>query len=283
MDLWFSEYHNDSVKLSINVEKQIIHETSEYQQIDLFESKEFGRMLVLNGQLITTDKDEFFYSEMMVHVAMATRPPVKKVLVIGGCDGGVLKELEKYDQITQIDVVDLDERVIELTKEYFSFAKESFEDPRVNLFIQDGLRYVRVTKEKYDLIIVDSADPFGINENLFTREFYGNCYSALNENGLLISQQANGFYEEDIEAMQHIQEKLASVFPLNRVYYTMIPSYASGYLLFGFSSKGVDPITSSDFDAWSEKQIATKYYNPGMHQQAFNLPNYLKELLDHEA
>lgn len=283
MDLWLSDYHNEGVKLSIKVESQLYQERSEYQQIDIFESNEFGRMLTLDGQLITTDKDEFFYSEMMVHVAMATNSEIKKVLVLGGCDGGVLKELEKYDTITQIDVVELDERVIEVSKQYLAYSKQSFADSRVRLFIQDGLRYVRVTKEVYDLIIVDSADPFGINESLFTKEFYGNCYKALADNGILISQQANGFYQEDLEALVHIRRTVASVFPINEVYMTSVPSYAAGYLLFGFSSKQIDPLLDLDIASWSNKNITTHFYNPMIHQGAFYLPTYIKEFLEHET
>lgn len=283
MDLWLSDYHNEGVKLSIKVESQLYQERSEYQQIDIFESNEFGRMLTLDGQLITTDKDEFFYSEMMVHVAIATNSEIKKVLVLGGCDGGVLKELEKYDTITQIDVVELDERVIEVSKQYLAYSKQSFADSRVRLFIQDGLRYVRVTKEVYDLIIVDSADPFGINESLFTKEFYGNCYKALADNGILISQQANGFYQEDLEALAHIRRTVASVFPINEVYMTSVPSYAAGYLLFGFSSKQIDPLLDLDIALWSNKNITTHFYNPMIHQGAFYLPTYIKEFLEHET
>lgn len=283
MDLWLSDYHNEGVKLSIKVESQLYQERSEYQQIDIFESSEFGRLLTLDGQLITTDKDEFFYSEMMVHVAMAANVQIKKVLVLGGCDGGVLKELEKYDTVTQIDVVELDERVIEVSKQYLAYSKQSFADPRVRLFIQDGLRYVRVTKEIYDLIIVDSADPFGINESLFTKEFYGNCYNALSENGILISQQANGFYQEDLDALAHIRRTVASVFPINEVYMTSVPSYAAGYLLFGFSSKQIDPLVNLNIEKWSDKQITTHFYNPMIHQGAFYLPTYIKEFLENET
>ncbi|MFV0557821.1 MAG: polyamine aminopropyltransferase [Enterococcus sp.] len=278
MDLWVSDYHNDGVKFSVRVDKQLVHEQTDYQQIDIFQSKELGQILVLDGQLLTTDKDEFFYSEMMVHVAMATIPPVKKVLVIGGCDGGVLKELQKYDQITQIDVVELDQRVVEICQENLSFANQSFCDSRVNLYVQDGLRYVRVTKEIYDLIIVDSANPFGINENHFTYEFYGNCFNILSEQGILITQQSNGFYTEDTEAMQYVQDKLAKVFSVNEVYQTVLPSYVAGHMLLGFSSKGIHPLTDRD-DTWDEKGISTKYYNSKIHEHAFSLPTYLNELI----
>ncbi|WP_207941517.1 spermidine synthase [Enterococcus sp. DIV2402] len=279
MDLWFSEYHQDGVKLSINVDREIVSCQSDYQNIALFDSKEFGRILTLDGQLINTEKDEFFYSEMMVHVPMAVQPTIKDVLVIGGCDGGVLRELEKYESIETIDVVELDEQAIQICQEYFPKNQETFSDERITLYFQDGLKFVRGKEDAYDLVIVDTANPFGVNESLFTREFYGNCYKALREEGTLISQHANGFYEEDEEAFRHIRQRLTSVFPINKLYLSSVPSYAAGYLLFGYSAKTADPEKDVQIDVWENQGIRTRYYNTDVHRGAFCLPNYIKELL----
>ena len=279
MDLWFSEYHQDGVKLSINVDREIVSCQSDYQNIGLFDSKEFGRILTLDGQLINTEKDEFFYSEMMVHVPMAVQPTIKDVLVIGGCDGGVLRELEKYESIETIDVVELDEQAIQICQEYFPKNQETFSDERITLYFQDGLKFVRGKEDAYDLVIVDTANPFGVNESLFTREFYGNCYKALRGEGTLISQHANGFYEEDEEAFRHIRQRLTSVFPINKLYLSSVPSYAAGYLLFGYSAKTADPEKDVQIDVWENQGIRTRYYNTDVHRGAFCLPNYIKELL----
>jgi spermidine synthase len=279
MDLWFSEYHQDGVKLSINVDREIVSCQSDYQNIALFDSKEFGRILTLDGHLINTEKDEFFYSEMMVHVPMAVQPTIKDVLVIGGCDGGVLRELEKYESIETIDVVELDEQAIQICQEYFPKNQETFSDERITLHFQDGLKFVRGKEDAYDLVIVDTANPFGVNESLFTREFYGNCYKALREEGTLISQHANGFYEEDEEAFRHIRQRLTSVFPINKLYLSSVPSYAAGYLLFGYSAKTADPEKDVQIDVWENQGIRTRYYNTDVHRGAFCLPNYIKELL----
>ncbi|MDO4813535.1 MAG: polyamine aminopropyltransferase [Gemella sp.] len=281
MDLWFSEFHQDGVKLSINVEREVYSEKSEYQHISVLESKEYGRVLALDGELITTEKDEFFYSEMMVHVPMNTMANIRNVLVIGGLDGGVLTELEKYPTIHSIDVVELDQRAVEVCQEYLPESKIAFQDKRVNLYIQDALKFVRYRENTYDLIIVDSANPFGLNEGLFTREFYGNCYNALTEQGILLSQQANAFYEEDVTAMRHISDRLKAVFPVNTVYFTSVPSYAAGYLLVGFSSKGIHPEESSGLA--TRLGIKTQYYNDEIHRGAFYLPNYIKEKLENES
>ena len=279
MDLWFSEYHQDGVKLSINVDREIVSCQSDYQNIALFDSKEFGRILTLDGQLINTEKDEFFYSEMMVHVPLAVQPTIKDVLVIGGCDGGVLRELEKYASIETIDVVELDEQAIQICQEYFPKNQETFSDERITLYFQDGLKFVRGKEDAYDLVIVDTANPFGVNESLFTREFYGNCYKALRAEGTLISQHANGFYEEDEEAFRHIRQRLTSVFPINKLYLSSVPSYAAGYLLFGYSAKTANPETDVQSEAWEKQAIRTRYYNTDVHRGAFCLPNYIKELL----
>ena len=229
--------------------------------------------------LFRSEKDEFFYSEMMVHVPLAVQPTIKDVLVIGGCDGGVLRELEKYESIETIDVVELDEQAIQICQEYFPKNQETFSDERITLYFQDGLKFVRGKEDAYDLVIVDTANPFGVNESLFTREFYGNCYKALREEGTLISQHANGFYEEDEEAFRHIRQRLTSVFPINKLYLSSVPSYAAGYLLFGYSAKTADPEKDVQIDVWENQGIRTRYYNTDVHRGAFCLPNYIKELL----
>lgn len=282
MDLWFSELHQEDVKLSINVSRVIHTEQTEYQHIAVLDSKEYGRILALDGELITTEKDEYFYSEMMAHVPLSANPNIKNVLVIGGCDGGVLCELEKYKSIENIDVVELDQRLVEICQEYLPETRECFDDTRVSLYIQDALKFVRHRENIYDLIIVDSANPFGLNESLFTREFYGNCYNALTDQGILLSQQVNGFYNDDVRAFKHVMERLKAVFPINEPYMISVPSYAAGYILAGFSSKGIRPEINYNEVRLEREHIATTYYNLPLHQGAFALPNYLKELMTHD-
>ena len=181
MELWFSERHTKGVKFSIKVDRQLFTGHSEFQRIDIFDSKEFGRFLALDGYMMLTEKDEFIYHEMIVHVPMAVHPNVKKVLVIGAGDGGVIRELCRYETIETIDMVEIDELVVEVSKKYLPTTACCFDDPRLNIYYQDGLKFVRTKENEYDLIIVDSTDPFGPGEGLFTKEFYGNCFKALNE------------------------------------------------------------------------------------------------------
>ncbi len=213
MDLWFSEYHTKNVKLSIKVNRQLHSEQSDFQRIDVFESEEFGRFLTLDGYMMLTEKDEFIYHEMIVHVPMAVNPDIKRVLVIGAGDGGVLRELTRYESVEQIDIAEIDERVVEVCKEYLPATACGFNDKRVNVFYQDGLKFVRRCENKYDLIIVDSTDPFGPGEGLFTKEFYGNCCNALTEAGIMVNQCESPFYSEDRIAMQRAHKRIVESFP----------------------------------------------------------------------
>lgn len=278
-DLWYSEYHSPDVRFSIRVSAQLLNEQSDYQHICVYESPEFGRFLTLDGVLMLTERDEFIYHEMITHVPMAVNPDVRDVLVIGAGDGGVARELSKYKGIEHIDIVEIDHRVVEVCQIYLPLTACGFQDPRVTLHFADGLKFVRHTQKKYDLIIVDSTDPSGPGEVLFTKEFYGSCFSALTERGMLINQHESPFYSEDARAMQSAHKRILSVFPVSRVYQAHIPTYPSGHWLFGFASRGLTPIRDLNAAAWNALGINTRYYNTNLHRGAFYLPNYVEEVL----
>ena len=279
MELWFSEPHTKDVKLSIRINKQLHSEQSEYQRIDVFESPEFGRFLTLDGLMMLTEKDEFIYHEMITHVAMASNPDIKNILVIGAGDGGTVRELTRYDSIENIDMVEIDERVVEVSREFLPVTACRLDDPRVHIFYDDGLRFVRRKENLYDLIIVDSTDPFGPGDGLFTSEFYGNCFSALTEKGILVNQHESPYYAEDAKAMQRAHRRIKEFFDICRVYQVHIPTYPSGHWLFGFASKNIDPL-NADAEKWNALGIKTKYYNTELHKGCFAIPNYVKELLE---
>ncbi|MDE5859895.1 MAG: polyamine aminopropyltransferase [Oscillospiraceae bacterium] len=279
MDLWFSEPHTKNVKMSIRVNRQLHSEESEYQRIDVFESPEFGRFLTLDGLMMLTEKDEFIYHEMITHVAMASNPDIKNVLVIGAGDGGTVRELTRYGTIENIDMVEIDERVVKVCREFLPQTACKLDDPRVNIFYDDGLRFVRGNENCYDLIIVDSTDPFGPGEGLFTSEFYGNCHNALTEKGILVNQHESPYYNEDAKAMQRAHRRIREFFDICRVYQAHIPTYPSGHWLFGFASRGIDPLTA-DADRWNSLGITTGYYNTDLHKGCFAIPNYVKKLLE---
>ena len=279
MELWFTEYHSPDVKMSIRTDKQLYCGKSEFQRIDVFESPEFGRFLTLDGLMMLTEKDEFIYHEMITHVAMAANPDVKNVLVIGAGDGGTIRELTRYESIEHIDMVEIDEEVVRVCREYLPQTASKLSDPRVTIYFEDGLRFVRTKADLYDLIIVDSTDPFGPGEGLFTSEFYGNCYNALTADGILINQHESPYYKEDAAAMQRAHKRIREFFPICRVYQAHIPTYPSGHWLFGFASKTVDPL-ALDEERWNGLGLKTRYYNTELHKGCFAIPNYVKELLE---
>ncbi len=279
MEFWFSEKHTPNVQISIRVDKQLYSGKSEFQRIDVFESPEFGRFLTLDGYMMLTEKDEFIYHEMITHVPMAVHPDVKKVLVIGAGDGGVIRELVRYPEIESIDMVEIDSLVVEVCKQYLPQTACRFDDPRLTIHYEDGLRFVRFKENEYDLIIVDSTDPFGPGEGLFTKEFYGNCCKALKDDGILINQHESPFYPDDAHACQRAHKNIVKTFPIAKVYQAHIPTYPSGHWLFGFASTKYHPLRDLNENRWNMRSLKCRYYTTMLHKGAFYIPAYVEELL----
>ena len=274
MELWFSDYHTDKVKMSVKVEKQLFGEQTDFQRIDVFDSKEFGRFISSDGSIV--------FDEMIVHVPMAVHPNVRHVLVIGGGDGGVARELSYYKEIEEIDVVEPDEVFVDVCKKFFPDNARGLDDPRVRVFYADGLRILRSKNDQYDLIINDAIDPLGHTAGLFTKEFYGNCYRALKEDGIMVYQHGSPFYDEDEDTCRAMHRKASHSFPISRVYQAHIPTCASGYWLFGFTSKKYHPLTDLNVERWKERNIKTWYYTTNLHKGAFMLPRYVEDMLEEE-
>ncbi len=282
MNFWFTEMHTDNVKLSIRVDNQLFTGSSDFQRIDVFESIEFGRFLTSDGTVIFSEQDEFIYDEMIVHVPMAVHPRVKNVLVIGGGDGGVARELSYYEEIERIDVVEPDELFVDVCRRFFPDNACGLDDKRVVLHYRDGLRFLRGKVNEYDLIINDSTDPLGHTAGLFTKEFYGSCYRALKEDGIMVYQHGSPFYDEDEDSCRTMHRKAFRSFPISRVYQAHIPTCASGYWLFGFASKKYHPLNDFDAARWNARGIRTWYYTSNLHTGAFMLPKYVEDLLEEE-
>ena len=282
MELWYSEFHTGNVKLSVRINRQLFSGESEFQRIDVFDSDEFGRFLSSDGSIVFSEKDEFVYDEMIVHVPMAVHPHVKKVLVIGGGDGGVARELGYYDEIEQIDVVEPDRVFVEVCKEFFPDNACGLSDERVTVYYEDGLKFLRMKHDEYDLIINDAIDPLGHTAGLFTKEFYGSCYKALKEDGIMVYQHGSPFYDEDKEECMKMHRKAFRAFPVSRVYQAHIPTCSSGYWLFGFASKKYHPLNNLRVKEWKKLHIKTRYYTTNLHRGAFMLPKYLEDMLEDE-
>ncbi len=280
MDLWYTENHTDDVKFSIRIKEQIYHDKSPFQDIDFFTSEEFGTFFTLDGLMMVTEKDEFIYHDMISHVPMAVNPEIKNVLVIGGGDGGTVRELTRYKSIENIDMVEIDEMVVKACREYLPLTSSKLDDSRVNLFFEDGVAFIERKKKEYDLIIIDSTDPIGPGEGLFTKSFYTNCYLALKDNGILINQHESPYYDRDKKNMNRAHKRIKETFEIAEVYEFHMPTYPSGHWLFGFASKKFHPLKDLNEKAWKLNELETKYYNLELHKGAFALPNYVKKALD---
>jgi spermidine synthase len=282
LDLWYSEYHADDVRLSIKVDRHIASEQSPFQRIDFFDSETMGRFFTLDGLMMVTEKDEFSYHDMICHPAFAVNPDIKTVLIIGGGDGGTAREVARYKTVRRIDMVEIDERVVRLCQQYLPQTADVLaSDPRVQLYFEDGLEFVKRAQDaSYDLILVDSTDPIGPGEGLFTYEFYLDCYRVLNAPGILVNQHESPYYDRDVRRMMRAHAKLAGTFPVARVYEFHMPTYPSGHWLFGFASKGLDPVKDVKAAQWNALGLKTRYYNTDLHTAAFALPSYVNEYLE---
>lgn len=282
MELWYTENQTENVNFSMKVKEHIYSAQSEFQKIDIIDTYEFGRVLVIDNWTMVTEKDEFIYHEMITHVAMATKPDVKNVLVIGAGDGGTVRELTRYKTIENIDMVEIDELVVKASLEHLNFTSCNLGDERVNLYYKDGIEWVKDKEGIYDLIIVDSTDPIGPGEGLFSVEFYNNCYRALKEDGILINQCESPYYPQNSKEMKRSFNKLKNIFNIAKCYQYHMPTYPSGHWMFCFASKKLDPLRDANLEKWEALNIKTKYYNNVLHYGSFALPTYVREMLKEE-
>ena len=280
MELWYTENQTDNVKFSMKVKEHLYSDKSNFQKIDVLDTYEFGKVLVIDNWTMITEKDEFIYHEMITHVPMSVNPDIKNVLVIGAGDGGTVRELTRYNTIEKIDMVEIDKMVVDVAKKYLPFTSNKLDDSRVNLYFEDGIKFVKGKENLYDLIIVDSTDPIGPGEGLFTKEFYTDCYTALTSKGILINQCESPYYPNNAKEMTRSFSKLNEIFNICEAYQYHIPTYPSGHWMFCFASKTLHPIKDLDAAYWNSLGLETKYYNTDLHLGAFALPNYVKKLLN---
>ena len=280
MELWFTEVHNQNSKSSMRVKEHLLSIESPFQKIDVLETYEYGRVLVIDGFTMLTEKDEYIYHEMIVHVPMAVNPEAKRILVIGGGDGGTLRELIKYPAIEKIDFVEIDEMVVDISRDFLPFVHCGFDDHRIEFYYEDGVEFVKNKENIYDLIIVDSTDPIGPGEGLFTEEFYKDAFKSLKEDGILVNQCESVYFKEDRSEFKRAIGKLKRIFPKAYAYQAHIPTYPSGHWLFGFASKKYHPIEDQRVFKWQDFNIDTKYYNENLHKGAFYLPTYIQQIIE---
>ncbi len=278
---WFKEdLYGAAITQWLGVDKLIYKGRSKYQNILLFENNSLGRVLALDGIVQTTEKDEFIYHEMIVHVPMFSHPDPKKVLIIGGGDGGAAEEVLKHPSVESVVMVDIDGKVIELAKKYLrKICRRAFEDNRLTLIVDDGVKYVNNTDERFDVIIVDSPDPIGPGKVLFTKKFYQSLYNILNKRGIISRQTGSTFFQGN--ELPQAYRIFKQVFPLNSVYVAAIPTYIGGFFSFVLSGKGIKswPNLSVLKRRFSKAGIKTDYYTPDVHKASFVLPPYIQRRL----
>ncbi len=275
--LWFTELHGKDYGITIKINKVLKSIQTKFQKLDVYETEGFGKLLTLDDLVMVTERDEFIYHEMIVHVPLFCHKLPETVLVIGGGDGGTVREILKHKTVKHIDMVEIDEEVVKAAKEFFPTLSSELDNPKVNLHFKDGVKFVQNIQNVYDIIIIDSTDPINIGEGLFTTEFYKNCFNALKENGILTNQSESPFHNQDW--VENIYKKLNKVFPIVKMYIAAVPTYPSGVWSFAFCSKNTNPIDDFKKERFKEYNLKLKYYNDEIHKGSFAVPNFAKELI----
>lgn len=279
MEFWLTEKHTAGYSVNWKCSETVYSEQTELQQLAIVKTDEFGQALVLDGVIQTTERDEFIYHEMMAHPALMSHPQPVSALVIGGGDGGTVKEIIKHETIKQVDLVEIDEKVIWASREFLPEISCGLSDSRVNIFVEDGLKFIKRKQSYYDVVFIDSSDPVGPAVELFGDSFYRDVYSALKEDGIMVAQTESPQFNTELLAEVH--KTIKGIFPTTRTYLTSIASYIGGFFTFTMGSKKYDPLEAA-VDKEKLKDMNLKYYNADIHKACFALPNFIGELFEEE-
>ena len=273
MELWYTEKQTDAFGITAKIKQSLVTEKTDYQDLAIIETEQFGRMLVLDGMVMTTVKDEFVYHEMVAHPVLNTHPNPKHVLIVGGGDGGVVREVLKHQAVEKVVLVDIDGKVIEYSKRFLPEIAGALDNPRVEVIVNDGFLHIHEHKNSYDVIMVDSTEPVGPAVQLFERGFYQGIYEALTMDGIFVAQTDNPWFKGDL--IRKVYKDVKEIFPIVRVYCANIPTYPSGLWTFTIGSKTYDPLQCNEAQM---SELETKYYTPRLHKAAFVLPKFVEDL-----
>lgn len=277
MNLWFEE--NDGIglesSLRIRIKSTLCHFKSDFQEIAVLETAGMGKMLVLDGIIMLTEFDEFAYHEMIAHVPLCVHPHPRRVLVIGGGDGGTVREVLKHPLVEEVHLCEIDKKVVEVSKKYLPFVASRLDDPRVTIFYEDGAQFVAHRQHTYDVIITDSSDPIGPATVLFQKKYFQNIHNILRDEGIAVNQCESFYYHSDF--IRKIFQFLPDIYKETSYYYTLVPTYPSGTIGFNFCSKKHGP---EDIDLKHYKALTDlRYYTPSIHHASFCLPRFMKSRL----
>lgn len=272
MELWVTEYQTPSLGFSCKVSETLRVEDTPFQHLSVVRTEQFGKMLLLDGMVQTTEIDEYIYHEMISLIALNSHPRPENVLIIGGGDGGTLREVVRHPLVKKGILVEIDERVVQASRDFFPMLSASFDEAKSELLIADGIEYIRDNKNSFDLVIVDSTEPVGPAVELFSKGFYQDVYEALKDDGMLVAQSESPFFNQDVIRMAY--GGIKGIFPITKLYLASIPTYPSGLWSFTIGSKSYDPEILS-----FKGNLACRYYTPEIHQAAFRLPAFTKKIM----
>lgn len=285
--IWFDEEYPEGhgqstlgegvTRLGVKVERTLFRGKSDFQEVVVFESKGWGRVLALDGCFMVTERDEFVYHEMLAHPAMTAHGDAKSVLIIGGGDGGTVREVLKHGP-EKVDLVEIDKMVIDVSREFLPSVAGKLGDPRVSINTVDGLKWVRDRKAAYDVILIDSCDPVGPGIELFKAPFYRDCAAALKPGGIFVNQSESPHQHPDI--IKTIYAELRAAWKHTGMYLAHMPTYPTGCWSFAYCSNDVSVEQGMQRAASATRPIDTRYYNKDLHRAAFTLPNFAKKLVD---
>lgn len=277
---WVTESLHQHYAQRLRVDEMLYDSNTEHQRLKVFQNGQFGRILTLDDVVQTTEGDNFIYHEMLTHVPILAHGNAKRVLIIGGGDGGMAREALRHRSVEHVTMVEIDAGVVDFSKEYLPMLSDgAFDDPRLNLVINDGALFMKENTEKFDVIIVDSTDPIGPGEVLFTDTFYGHAARSLTEDGIIVTQNGVPFMQGD--ELTGTLRAFQALFSDASCYLASVPTYAGGPMAFGWGSHSdkARNVSLADVEArFAAAGIETGYYNPEIHKAAFALPNYVKRL-----
>lgn len=276
---WHTDYHSPHRGLSFAVSETLYTETSKYQKLEIVSTPEFGRVMLLDGVLMVTEKDEFVYHEMLCHPSLFTHPNPERVLIIGGGDCGTLTRVLQHSKVQELVQVEIDEMVTRVSREYFPQLTAACADPRARLIFDDGIAYLKQQENVFDVILVDSTDPVGPAAGLFRREFLADCHRALKPDGILCLQSESPWIDSLQPVIKQMHADLKSLFPVVCPYTAAIQTYQAGLWMFQMASKLHHPQQMDYTKAIGDAELNCRYYNAAMHQAAFCLPEFVRLLI----
>ncbi len=276
-NVWYSELHNGLSGLTVKVDRIIESTQSDFQRIDVLDTRDFGKMLVLYGSLMAADNDNNAYNEMLAHIPLFVHPKPEQVLIIGGGDCGCLTEMLKHPEVKTCTMCEIDKMVVEVSKRHFSYLTTGLSDPRARVVFDDGKKFIEEAKGKFDVIVLDLSDPVGPAADLFQKQFHQKVHDTLNDDGILVAQSESPFYNKETVAQMY--RNLRDIFPVVRMCTCFMPIYPSTFWSFAFCSKKYDPIRDFRQDSYDRLRLKTKYYNADIHRGSFCLPQFVKDVI----